>query len=73
MVDYTFCSACLRRLGNRGNKIECSLCKTVHEIKQGSTVNFYKDNTRRDLLTFLKENVNGNGLAICSECNEILF
>ena len=35
-------------------------------------VNFCKDNTRRNLLTFIKENVNGNGLAICSECNEIL-
>ena len=69
---HTFCSACLRRLGNRGNTIECSLCKTVHKINQGSTVNFYKDNTRRDLLTFLKENVNGHGLVICSECNEIL-
>ena len=69
---HTFCSACLRRLGNRGNKIECSLCKTVHKINQGSTVNFYKDNTRRDLLTFLKEKTNGNGLAMCSECNEIL-
>jgi hypothetical protein len=69
---HTFCSACLIRLGNRGNKIECSLCKTVHKIKQGSMVNFCKDNTRRNLLTFIKENVNGNGLAICSECNEIL-
>jgi hypothetical protein len=69
---HTFCSACLRRLGIRGNKIECSLCKTVHKINQGSTVNFYKDNTRRDLLTFLKEKANGNGLAMCSECNEIL-
>lgn len=69
---HTFCSACLIRLGNRGNKIECSLCKTVHKINQGSTVNFYKDNTRRDLLTLLKENANGNGLSICSKCNELL-
>lgn len=69
---HSFCSACLRRLGKRGNEIECSLCKTVHKIKQGSTVNFYKDNTRRDLLTFLNKNANGNGLAMCSECNEIL-
>lgn len=69
---HTFCSACLRRLCNRRNKIECSLCKTVHKINQGSMVDFCKDNTRRDLLTFLKENANGNGLAMCSECNEIL-
>jgi hypothetical protein len=41
--------------------IKCSLCKASHKLDKKGPENFGKDNTRRDLLLFLRENANENG------------
>ena len=69
---HTFCSACLKIICSKRNNIECSLCKASHKVNKKGPVNFGKDNTRRDLLLFLRENANENGLQLCAKCSEII-
>ena len=69
---HTFCSACLKKICSKRNNIECSLCKASHKINKKRPENFGKDNTRRDLLLFLRENASENGLQLCAKCSEIL-
>ena len=69
---HTFCSACLKIICSKRNNIECSLCKANHKVNKKGPENFGKDNTRRDLLSFLPENANENGLQLCTKCSEII-
>ena len=68
---HTFCSACLKIICSKRN-IKCSLCKASHKVDKKGPENFGKDNTRRDLLLFLRENANENGLQLCTKCSEII-
>ena len=68
---HTFCSACLKKICSKKNNIECSLCKASHKVNKKGPDNFGKDNTRRDLLLFLRENASENGLQLCAKCSEI--
>ena len=69
---HTFCSACLKIICSKRNNIECSLCKANHQVNKKGHENFDKDNTRRDLLLFLRENASENGLQLCGKCSEII-
>lgn len=69
---HTFCSACLKIICSKRNNIECSLCKASHKVNRKGPDNFGKDNTRRDLLLFIRENARENGLLLCDKCSEIM-
>ncbi|KAJ8312696.1 hypothetical protein KUTeg_010069 [Tegillarca granosa] len=63
---HTLCSDCLRRLVHN-NVIECPFCRSNYQLNTTQDVEDYpKDNTRRDLLQFVGEDLN----IICKVCED---
>ncbi|XP_061185784.1 E3 ubiquitin-protein ligase TRIM56-like [Saccostrea echinata] len=65
---HTFCFKCLQALHIEG-KITCPQCKLTHTLGENGLDCFRKDNTRRDLLDFVKASSNQKTL-ICGMCVE---
>ncbi|XP_062616507.1 E3 ubiquitin-protein ligase TRIM56-like [Saccostrea cucullata] len=63
---HTFCYLCLENLHIDG-KIICPLCKTTHKVTDGLNA-FQKDNTRRDLLDFVK--ASSKKTLLCEMCDK---
>lgn len=66
---HPFCSECLKRLGGRKNQIKCPTCNAVHKVKKNGPIDFPKDNTRRDLTSFLQTHSDLNAFKKCCQCN----
>jgi len=62
----------LKNICSKRNNIEGSLSKANHQVNKKGPQNFGKDNPRQDLLLFLWENANENGLPLCAKCSEII-
>ena len=62
----------LKKICSKRNNFECSLYKASHKVNKKGPENFGKDNTKRDLLLFLRENANENGVPLCAKCSEII-
>ncbi|CAC5379846.1 unnamed protein product [Mytilus coruscus] len=65
---HPFCSECLKRLGRRKDTIKCPTCNAVHKVKKNEPVDFPKDNTRRDLTSFLQAHSDVNAFKKCCLC-----
>ncbi|CAG2244918.1 unnamed protein product [Mytilus edulis] len=65
---HPFCSECIKRLGHRKDTFKCPTCNTVHKVKRNGPLDFPKDNTRRDLTSFLQAHSELNALKKCCLC-----
>ncbi|XP_071128235.1 uncharacterized protein [Mytilus edulis] len=65
---HPFCSECIKRLGRRKDTIKCPTCNAVHKVKKNGPIDFPKDNTRRDLTSFLQTHSDHNAFKKCSQC-----
>ncbi|CAC5379845.1 TRIM71 [Mytilus coruscus] len=65
---HPFCSECLKRLGHRKDTIKCPTCNAVHKVKKNGPSDFPKDNTRRDLTSFLQVHSDLNSFKKCCLC-----
>ncbi|CAC5379844.1 unnamed protein product [Mytilus coruscus] len=65
---HSFCSECLKRLDRRKDTIKCPTCNAVHKVKKNGPFDFPKDNTRRDLTSFLQDHSDLNAYRKCCEC-----
>ncbi|XP_063416455.1 transcription intermediary factor 1-beta-like [Mytilus trossulus] len=65
---HPFCSECLNKLGRRKDIIKCPTCNAVHKMQKNDPSDFPKDNTRRDLTTFLHAHSDLITLRTCNHC-----
>ncbi|XP_048755990.2 E3 ubiquitin-protein ligase TRIM56-like [Ostrea edulis] len=65
---HTYCYKCLQRLQS-GREVTCPQCKSKHVLEEMGLDTFPKDNTRRDLLDFVKASSDQKAL-VCSMCVE---
>ncbi|XP_071124291.1 uncharacterized protein [Mytilus edulis] len=63
---HSFCSECIKRLGRRKDTLKCPSCNAVHKVE--SPIDFPKDNTRRDLTSFLQTHSYRNAFKKCCKC-----
>lgn len=66
--QHSFCSKCLKRLGHRKDTIKCPSCNAVYNVKKNGPSDFPKDNTRRDLTSFLQTHSDRNAFKKCCGC-----
>lgn len=65
---HSFCSECLKRLKRRKDQIKCPTCNAVHKVNKNWPIDFPKDNTRRDLTSFLQDHSDLNAFKKCCLC-----
>ncbi|XP_071124295.1 E3 ubiquitin-protein ligase TRIM56-like [Mytilus edulis] len=65
---HPFCSECIKRLGRRKDTIKCPTFNAVHKVKKNGPIDFPKDNTRRNLTSFLQTHSDHNAFKKCSQC-----
>ncbi|CAC5412529.1 unnamed protein product [Mytilus coruscus] len=69
---HSFCSECLKRLGRRNDTLKCPSCNAVHKVEKNSPIDFPKNNTRRDLTSFLQTQSDLNAFKKCCVCDRIV-
>lgn len=69
---HQFCSECLKILCHQKSSIKCPTCNAVHRVKKTSPLNFPKDNTRRDLTSFLQTLSDENSFTKCGKCGNTM-
>lgn len=65
---HSFCSICLKKLGHRKDTIKCPTCNRVHNVRKHYPFTFAKDNTIRDLKSFLHSYSDLNAFKKCCQC-----